>query len=144
MKKSVKSLIKFLITVAASVFIVMAIDASVRGMWLFGIPDSENVKSVTLSYPRLTDETVRLCEEDDIELALNLTGFLRYDLFDEPDPDQKPKITMTFHMKDGTDKTIDANNETVWINKKAYSVKQEDMFINLTEGVFFLKYLPIE
>ena len=45
-------------------------------------------------------------------------------------------------LKDGTDKTISANNTTVWWNGKTYVIKDKEMFVNLTEGIFFLEDLP--
>lgn len=44
-------------------------------------------------------------------------------------------------LKDGTDKTISANNTTVWWNGKTYVIKDKEMFVNLTEGIFFLEDL---
>ena len=36
---------------------------------------------------------------------------------------------------------ISANNTTVWWNNKIHVIKDKDMFINLTEGIFFLEDL---
>ena len=44
-------------------------------------------------------------------------------------------------LKDGTSKTISANNTTVWWNNKIHVIKDKEMFINLTEGIFFLEDL---
>ena len=77
----------------------------------------------------------------DIELALKLTGFLKYDLFGEVNSEEEPSITITYFLKDGTSKTISANNTTVWWNNKIHVIKDKEMFINLTEGIFFLEDL---
>lgn len=45
-------------------------------------------------------------------------------------------------LKDGTDKIISANNTTVWWNGKTYVTKDKEMFVNLTEEIFFLEDLP--
>ena len=37
-----------------------------------------------------------------------------------------------------TDTTLAANNTTVWWNGKARSLKKEDMFVNVTQGIFFV------
>ena len=82
-----------------------------------------------------------ISSREDIELALKLTGFLKYDLFEKVNSEEEPTITITYFLKDGTSKTISANNTTVWWNNKIHVIKDKDMFINLTEGIFFLEDL---
>lgn len=94
-----------------------------------------------ISYPIVTDEIKEVSSQEDIELSLKLTGFLKYDLFENADCSEDPLITITYHLKDGTDKVIAANNTTVWWNEKTYAIKDKEMFINLTEGIFFLEDL---
>lgn len=36
-------------------------------------------------------------------------------------------------------KEISANNTVVWWKGKKYIIKDKDMFVNLTEGIFFLE-----
>jgi len=48
---------------------------------------------------------------------------------------------ITYFLKDGTSKTISANNTTVWWNNKIHVIKDKEMFVNLTEGIFFLEDL---
>ena len=67
--------------------------------------------------------------------------FLKYDLFGEVNSEEEPAITITYFLKDGTSKTISANNTTVWWNNKIHVIKDKEMFINLTEGIFFLEDL---
>ena len=76
-----------------------------------------------------------------IILALKLTGFLKYDLFEKVNSEEEPTITITYFLKNGTSKTISANNTTVWWNNKIHVIKDKEMFINLTEGIFFLEDL---
>ena len=44
---------------------------------------------------------------------------------------------MTYHLKNGNDVMIKANNTTVWRNEKLYEIKQKDIFVNIVEGIFF-------
>lgn len=53
-----------------------------------------------------------------MELALKLTGFLNYNVFKKADSEEEPVITIVYHMKNGTDKVISANDTTVWWNGK--------------------------
>ena len=100
-----------------------------------------DIQSVNITYPSVTDDVKEISSSEDIELALKLTGFLKYDLFGEVNSEEEPAITITYFLKDGTSKTISANNTTVWWNNKIHVIKDKEMFINLTEGIFFLEDL---
>ena len=112
---------------------------SVKNGWL----DEQNRVFIifTIEDPSVTDDVKEISSSEDIELALKLTGFLKYDLFGEVNSEEEPAITITYFLKDGTSKTISANNTTVWWNNKIHVIKDKDMFINLTEGIFFLEDL---
>ena len=103
--------------------------------------DINDIQSVNITYPSVTDDVKEISSREDIELALKLTGFLKYDLFGEVNSEEEPAITITYFLKDGTSKTISANNTTVWWNNKIHVIKDKEMFINLTEGIFFLEDL---
>ena len=105
------------------------------------LPRINNIQSVNITYPSVTDDVKEISSREDIELALKLTGFLKYDLFEKVNSEEEPTITITYFLKDGTSKTISANNTTVWWNNKIHVIKDKDMFINLTEGIFFLEDL---
>jgi len=51
--------------------------------------------------------------------------------------EEQPIICMTYHLKNGNDVMIKANNTTVWRNEKLYEIKQKDIFVNIVEGIFF-------
>ena len=107
----------------------------------WGLPRINDIQSVNITYPSVTDDVKEISSSEDIELALKLTGFLKYDLFGEVNSEEEPAITITYFLKDGTSKTISANNTTVWWNNKIHVIKDKEMFINLTEGIFFLEDL---
>lgn len=106
-------------------------------MYLLGLPNLDDIQSVNISYPRVADEVKEISSREDIELALKLTGFLKYDLFGKANSEEEPLIIITYLLQDGTAKTISANNTTVWWNNKTYTLKDKEIFINLTEGIFF-------
>lgn len=136
LKKSAKSVIRFIIIVVIVVILDIAVNIFIDGMYILGVPDLDEIQAVSISYPAVTDEIKEVSGED-MELALKLTGFLRYDLLKKADDNEEPLITITYHLKNKTDKTISANNTTVWWNGKAHVIKDADMFVNLTEGIFF-------
>ena len=141
MNKIVKGLIRFLIEVVVITVLIVGISIFTDGMYLLGLPDLNDIQSVNISYPSVTDGVKEISSREDIELALKLTGFLKYDLFGEVNSEEEPVIIITYFLKDGTSKTISANNTTVWWNNKIHVIKDKEMFVNLTEGIFFLEDL---
>ncbi|HIW15042.1 MAG TPA: hypothetical protein H9691_06340 [Firmicutes bacterium] len=141
MKKIAKSLLRLFGIIALVTLLTVSIQLFTQGMWLWGLPSLDEVQSVSLSYPSVTDTVKEVSEPEDIELALKLTGFLKYDLFEKADTNDEPLISITYHRTDGTEQTVSANRTTVWWQGKAYALKEKDMFVNLTEGLFFLEDL---
>ena len=132
--KIFKGLIRFLIEVIVMTVLIVGINIFTNGMYLWGLPRINDIQSVNITYPSVTDDVKEISSSEDIELALKLTGFLKYDLFGEVNSEEEPAITITYFLKDGTSKTISANNTTVWWNNKIHVIKDKEMFINLTEG----------
>lgn len=125
MNKLVKGIFRFLIQIAVIVILIVVVNVFINGMYLLGLPNLSDIQSASISYPSVTEDIKEVSSPEDIELALKLTGFLKYNLLEKSDTVEKPLITMTYHLKDGTDKTISANNTTVWWNDKSYTIKKK-------------------
>lgn len=138
MNKIAKGLLRFLAQIVLVTVLLVGVKILMDGMWLLGLPEQSEIESVSIAYPEITEEVKEAADPEDIELALKLTGFLKYDLFQQADSGQQPLISITYHLQDGTDRTISANRTTVWWKDKAYALKDPDLFVNLTEGIFFL------
>ncbi|MDO4296808.1 MAG: hypothetical protein Q4D90_11715, partial [bacterium] len=135
--KILKAFLRFLIEVVVVIILLVGIRIFTDGMYLLGLPDLKDIQSVNISYPSVTDDVKEISNHEDIELALKLTGFLKYDLFGEANTEEEPAITITYFLKDGTNKTISANDTTVWWNNKIYEIKDKEMFIiNQPENPF--------
>lgn len=138
MKNQMKrALIRFSVRVLITVLLVVVFSIFMRGMVLTGIPKIDEVQKVTISYPELTDEVVEVTEEEQIELAVKLTGFLNYSLFEKADTEETPMVTIVYVLDHGESVSISANRNTVWWKGKAYAIKEKDSFIDLTKEVFF-------
>lgn len=137
MNKIVKKLIQFLIEIAIATILIIGIKIFTNGMYLFGLPALEDIQSVSISCPSVTNEIKEASSQKDIELALDLTGFLKYNLFEKANGTEEPLITITYHLNDGTNESISANNTTVWWNGKSYAIKDEEAFVKLAKGIFF-------
>lgn len=135
--KRVRGVIRLLLEIAVCTALILAVRIAVDGMYLLGLPDLDELQSVSIAYPSVTDEVKEVSSEEDMELALKLTGFLKYDLLKKADPSEGPLITITYHLKDGTDKVVSADRSVVWWNGNTHPIKDEEMFVNLTEGIFF-------
>lgn len=138
MKKILKSVFRLLGQMVIVAAVLIGFQVVTEGMWLLGLPELDQVESVTIAYPQVTDQVKTVTDGENKELALKLTGFLKYNLFQKVEGGQKPLITITYHLQDGTDRSIAANRATVWWKDKAYPLKDPDIFVNLTEGIFFL------
>lgn len=136
--KYVKGAVKFLIQILAITILSVFVNVGLDGMYLIGIPQIENVEKVTILYPEVTDEIKEISDEEHIELAVKLSGFLKYSLFKEADTSEAPLIMITYYTSDGDVIEVSANRKTVWWKGNAYAIKQDDMFINCTEGIFFI------
>lgn len=141
MNKYIKGTLNFLLQILVSTVLVVCINIGMNGMYLIGIPQIGNVEKVTISYPEATDGMKEISDEEHLELAVKLSGFLRYSLFQEADVDKSPLITITYYTCDGRTVSVSANRETVWWKGKAHALKDDEIFINMTEGIFFLEDL---
>ncbi len=141
MKKAAKYLSRLLLTTAVVCLFLMCVNVLSNGMWLLGLPNEKDIESVSVSYPSVTEEVKLYSDSENIHLALSLSGFLKYTPLKQPDQEDAPLITITYHLKDATRKTLSASDRTVWWNGTARCVKQTGAFIKLTGGIFFLSEL---
>ena len=120
--------------VAAASLLAVLMYLATQGMWLTHLPAEKDVQSVSLS---LNGETVEVTEPEQVERALKLVGFLKYRLFTQAEADDAPLLTMTLRLRDGTECALSASGDTVWWRGKAHALRQRELFVNLTEGLFF-------
>lgn len=138
MNKLTRGILKFLAQIIIVTILLVGVQIIMDGMWLLGLPEMDEVQSVSVAEPQVTEKVKEETDPEKIELALKLTGFLKYDPCKKADSSQEPLISITYHLQDGSNRTISANRSTVWWKDKAYCLRDPDMFINLAEGIFFL------
>ena len=136
--KYVKWIVRTCIQILVAVLSLVGFSIFFKGMYLIGVPAPEDVQKAVISYPQAEDEAKEVTDPKQVELAVKLTGFLRYSLFEEADEREQPLITIEYHGNDGRVTAVSANRNTVWWKGKARVIKDPDLFINLTEGIFFL------
>ncbi len=128
------------IPILLTTVIVTVIGVLWQGVRPFGAPSVEDVERVEVAYPAVTDEIKEPAGER-LKTAVNLMGCLRYDLLKGAEEGDEPLITITYYMKDGKEATVSASRKTVWWKGRAHALKEEDLFVNLAEGLFFLEDL---
>lgn len=104
-----------------------------HGIPLIGLPKKEDVKSVTIIY----NETQKreITDNKTIEILVKSANLLNYQLWGQTEG--SPIIDMIYHLKDGSEIKICANNTTMWWHGKSYAIKETDTFVNIIQGLFF-------
>jgi hypothetical protein len=129
-----KFLIRYLLPALLSVLTAVVLDFAFFGVPLFGMPEPEDVAYVEIIHERLAAEPRRVTGED-IELAVNLAGFLKFTLGEAK---QEPRIEMIYHLKDGGTVSLAGGEQSVLWKGRTLALKEDNLFVNLAEGIFFL------
>lgn len=139
MKQHVKTIGKFLFSVVVTFLLVLGVKIAVDGCWLIFLPIDDNVETVTIEYPDLSSEVKEITDASDLKKCTALLNTLKYDIFQRSDDTSDPLIIYTFHLKDGSELVVSANNETVFFRGNQHVLKEPNVFVNLTTVLFFLR-----
>lgn len=124
---------KTLETIVVVLVIQTIIWVAFHGIPLIGLPQAEDVKSILITQNSSQEREIKTREE--IELMINATNLLNYRIFGKKEG--SPVMTVTFHLKDGEDVTMKANNTSMWWHGKVHPIKDTSLFINVVDGIFF-------
>ena len=124
---------KTLGTIVVILVIQTIIWVALHGIPLIGLPQAEDVKSISITQNSSQEREIKMREE--IELMINATNLLNYRIFGKKEG--SPVMTVTFHLKDGEDVTMKANNTSMWWHGKVHPIKDTSLFINVVDGIFF-------
>lgn len=131
-----RTLLSFTLHFLLPLFLFSGVYFLFYGMFLIGIPHAENVEQVIITHSEIPEKQAEIMEPEDIELSVKLTRFLNYSLFQRA-PQEEPVITITFCLADGSTAVVSAGRRTVWWKGNAHALKEEELFVNLTENFFF-------
>lgn len=138
MKRSWKSRIKAWGLDLVRLAILVAFISIVKdGMWLFGVPSAGDVSKVTVSCPSVTDGVRAYTDPETIDLAVELTGFLKYSLLETPKGDRDGAVEITYTLRSGETVTVAADETTVWWKGRARAVRDPGAFVYLVRVDFF-------
>lgn len=91
------------------------------------------MKSISITQNSSQEREIKTRE--DIELLVNTVNLLNYRLLGGTEG--SPIVTVTYHLKDGEDVTIKANNTSMWWHGKLHPIKDTSLFVNVVDGLFF-------
>ncbi|MBC8530829.1 hypothetical protein [Gehongia tenuis] len=128
-----KFLVRYLLPALLSMLTAVVLDFAFFGVPLFGMPEPEDVAYVEITNGRLMAEPKRVTGED-IELAVNLAGFLKFTL---GEAEEEPRIEMVYHLKDGGTVSLAGGERSVLWKGRTLALKEDGLFVNLAEGIFF-------
>ena len=83
-----------------------------NGMFLIGIPKAENLQAVKIEYFEPNHEIKEITDSSKLELAVKITGFLNYSVFEKAEEPFEPKVTITYLLNDRTEISVAADNNT--------------------------------
>ena len=106
-----------------------------NGMFLIGIPKAENLQAVKIEYFEPNHEIKEITDSSKLELAVKITGFLNYSVFEKAEEPFEPKVTITYLLNDRTEISVAVDNNTVLWKGKLHKIKQPDIFINISETI---------
>ncbi len=133
-RKYCKNFIKNIIfVVMISCILNVVIWIAFHGIPIMGIPNIEEVESITIKYNN--EQQKEIIKKEEIELLVKSSNILNYKILGKKEG--QPVISMIYHLKNGKDVMIEANYTTVWWKGKSYEIKEKDMFINIITVLFF-------
>lgn len=109
--------------------IIMVLNVAKEGMWLFGIPKPEDVTSVTIKYPSITEEQLEITDREQIDTCVYLSGFLKYKSFVNGDAKDSPLITVYYHLNNEDQIEVSANDVAVFYKGKRHILKDDNSFV---------------
>ena len=136
--KSQKKTLKFFLWNTLCVILLSCIINSIiwialHGIPIIGLPKIESVKSVTIVYN--ATQKIEIIDNENIALLIKSANLLNYKI--KGKMEGSPIISITYHMKNGNDINIEANNTTMWWHGKPHTIKEKNVFVDIIQGLFF-------
>ena len=107
-----------------------------EGVPLFGIPKTDQVAWVVIEHRAYPDAVKEFTDAENIELAVALSGYLRYSPLKDLSDDNR-LIQITYILNNGNQCTVSANEYTVWWNGTPRALRNDNTFVKLCTAVFF-------
>lgn len=128
---------QYVVPVALSALLTSALFFLVHGIPLWGVPDAADVVSVEITDTILSPKARVLATPRDVEMAVNMLGFLNYTL--GAADTEAPFLRFVYHLKDGSALSLEVSDKTVYWRGRAHAVKDDgaNTFASIAQGYFF-------
>ncbi|MBD5094929.1 MAG: hypothetical protein HDT26_11770 [Subdoligranulum sp.] len=131
--KTAKFFSWYTLTAVAAAAVLSALGGIwLHGMPLTGLPKAEDVEAVTVTRGQ---QQVELTAPDDVLLLAGAANLLSYKPFSAAE--DAPVLTVTYRLKNGDTRTVEASAASVWWNGRAHAVHEPGMFVNIV-GTLYL------
>lgn len=130
--KKAKSFSWYTLTAALAAMALSAIGGIwLHGVPLMGLPRAKNMKAVTITRGQ---QKVELTASDDVQLMAGAVNLLRYKPFGMAE--DAPVLSVTYRLKNGDIRSIEASAGSVWWRGKAYALHEPGMFVNIVNTLY--------
>jgi hypothetical protein len=124
-------LINTAVSVLGTVILVTVGWYLLHGVPLTGVPDVEDISSITV-----TDENREVTvEREDFELMVNIAGLCNYKMGGKPNG--SPIISVHYHLTNGETLVLSVNEDTVWWNNSSHAMKESKSVVSILNGLYF-------
>ena len=107
-----------------------------KGIRLPDEPDVERITKIIVEHTDYPGDTRKYVDTLSINMAEALLGSLRYAPVRTP-AEGEPVVKLTYVLDDGSEVTVEANDQTVWWNGKIYVIRKEGQFVKQCARHFF-------
>lgn len=113
-----------------------AVFSALSGIWLHGmplagLPNAEDVESVTITRGQ---QKVELTASDDVQLVAGAANLLSYKPLGAAK--DAPVLTVTYHLRNGDTRKIEASAVSVWWRGRAHALHEPEMFVNIVSTLY--------
>lgn len=136
-KQFLKKAVTLIFTILCTTALILGVSVARDGMYLPGVPAIGQVTQVEAACPALTDEVKVISDAEQIELAVKLTGFLRYVPFRQAETPSDGAITLTYRLADSSVVWVCADETSVLWRGNAHALKDEGAFVQCAQAIFF-------
>ncbi len=136
-KADKKNTLSFMVMCFAMVAIMWGVGYFFNGAEIGDKPAKKDIVSVEIVNTKVGDEVKVYDDEDGIKLAHTILDLMRYRYGELETAPAEPYITVTYNMKDGTERVLQIGEGVLYWNGEAKELVREEMMLEMINPVFF-------
>ena len=99
-------------------------------------PDADNITKIIVEHTDYPGDRRKYVDTASINMAQALLGALRYEPLKKP-AEGTPVVRLTYVLDDGSEITVEANDQTVWWKGKAHVIYEPGEFVKQCATFFY-------